>query len=254
MKIGFRKPSIKKSIKARTTGKIKRKAKKAVNPLYGKKGMGYIKDPNKAIKNKVYHKTTFGANDVIRAGSSLFNNSGSVKHGSIRNSDLLNLQRVVIPNSPNNLVMPKQQLLATAKQQAENDIRIVQDSTNAVSTTNKPDVYFSRLDLLKQHTYHMQLLEPYIPFTVSPTAAMNELIANENELTKQFIYRYFLSVDNYAKTLKTQNGMRNQYVKFHDTMKTYQNQMSTENNNYVEQLYAQAISSFANTDTLNGDY
>lgn len=38
MKFGMRKPNIKKSIKARTTGKIKRKVKKELNPLYGKKG------------------------------------------------------------------------------------------------------------------------------------------------------------------------------------------------------------------------
>lgn len=66
MKIGFRKPSLKKSIKARTTGKIKRKMKKAVNPLYGKKGMGYLKDPERAVKNKIYKKTTFGVPDVVR--------------------------------------------------------------------------------------------------------------------------------------------------------------------------------------------
>ena len=42
MKIGFRMPSLKKSIKARTTGKIKRSVKRAVNPLYGKKGVGLI--------------------------------------------------------------------------------------------------------------------------------------------------------------------------------------------------------------------
>lgn len=34
MKIGFRTPNIEKSIKARTTGKAKRKIKSAVNPLY----------------------------------------------------------------------------------------------------------------------------------------------------------------------------------------------------------------------------
>lgn len=37
MKFGPRKISIKKRVKARTTGKLKRKMKKAVNPLYGKK-------------------------------------------------------------------------------------------------------------------------------------------------------------------------------------------------------------------------
>lgn len=69
MKVGYRKPNIKKSIKARTTGKVKRKMKKAVNPLYGKKGMGYIKNPKKAVYNKVYNKTTFGTTDVIKAAT-----------------------------------------------------------------------------------------------------------------------------------------------------------------------------------------
>ena len=58
MKFGFRTPSLKKTLKARTTGAIKRKAKGAVNPLYGKKGMGFIKDPKRSVKNKIYKKTT----------------------------------------------------------------------------------------------------------------------------------------------------------------------------------------------------
>lgn len=66
MKVGLRKPSFKKSFKARTTGKIKRKIKKAVNPFYGKKGMGYIKSPKRAVKNKIYRKTTFGLSNIIK--------------------------------------------------------------------------------------------------------------------------------------------------------------------------------------------
>ena len=65
MKVGLRTPSIKKSISARTTGKVKRSIKKSVNPLYGKKGMGYINDPKKAVYNKVYNKTTIGVRDVL---------------------------------------------------------------------------------------------------------------------------------------------------------------------------------------------
>lgn len=59
MKIGIRKPSLKKSIKARTTGALKRKVKSEINPLYGKKGVGLIKDPKRSINNKIYKKTTF---------------------------------------------------------------------------------------------------------------------------------------------------------------------------------------------------
>lgn len=66
MKIGIRKPSIKKSVKAMTTGKAKRAVKKAVNPVYGKKGVGLIKDPGKAIKNAVYKKTTVGVKDLLK--------------------------------------------------------------------------------------------------------------------------------------------------------------------------------------------
>ncbi|EOD6230598.1 hypothetical protein [Enterococcus hirae] len=66
MKIGPRKPSIKKSISARTTGKAKRAVKKAVIPGYGKKGSGWIKDPKKATYNKVYKKTTFSFWDLFK--------------------------------------------------------------------------------------------------------------------------------------------------------------------------------------------
>ncbi|SCJ99097.1 Uncharacterised protein [uncultured Clostridium sp.] len=66
MKIGIRKPSLKKSIKARTTGKAKRKLKKAIIPGYGKKGTGWIKNPKKAAYNKVYKKTTFSIFDLFK--------------------------------------------------------------------------------------------------------------------------------------------------------------------------------------------
>ena len=65
MKIGMRTPSLKKSLKARTTSKWKRQAKKAIIPGYGKKGVGWIKNPKKAMYNKVYHKTTFGLSDLL---------------------------------------------------------------------------------------------------------------------------------------------------------------------------------------------
>ena len=47
MKVGFRKPTLKKSLKARTTAKWKRQAKKAAY-------------------NKVYHKTTFDLSDILK--------------------------------------------------------------------------------------------------------------------------------------------------------------------------------------------
>ena len=37
MKVGVRKPSVSRRVKARTTGKVKRSVKRAVNPYYGKR-------------------------------------------------------------------------------------------------------------------------------------------------------------------------------------------------------------------------
>lgn len=66
MKFGMRKPSLKKSIAARTTGRAKRAMKKAIIPGYGKKGMGWIKNPKKAAYNKVYNKTSFSLWDLFK--------------------------------------------------------------------------------------------------------------------------------------------------------------------------------------------
>lgn len=66
MKFGIRNPSITKSLKARTTTKYKRKVKKALIPGYGKKGMGWAKNPKKAAYNKVYKKTSFSLWDLFK--------------------------------------------------------------------------------------------------------------------------------------------------------------------------------------------
>lgn len=66
MKVGVRTPNLKKRLKANTTAKAKRAVKSAINPFYGKKGMGWVNDPKKAMYNKVYNKTTVSADDVIK--------------------------------------------------------------------------------------------------------------------------------------------------------------------------------------------
>lgn len=66
MKFGMRKPSIKRSLKARTTGRAKRAVKRATNPVYGKKGVGFLKNPQRSAKNAVYQRTTFSIRDIFK--------------------------------------------------------------------------------------------------------------------------------------------------------------------------------------------
>ncbi len=77
MKTGLRTPNLEKSLKARTVGKYKRAAKRAINPTYGKKGAGLIKNPQKAMYNKVYNKTTVDGLSSVKKGTS----QSSVKKG-----------------------------------------------------------------------------------------------------------------------------------------------------------------------------
>ena len=71
MKYGIRKPSVKKSISARTTGKMKRTVKKAANPMYGKKGSGVMRNPQKSMYNKVYSNTSVGLSDLYSSNDDI---------------------------------------------------------------------------------------------------------------------------------------------------------------------------------------
>lgn len=62
----MRKPSLSRSIKARTTGRAKRAVKRATVPGYGKRGMGFVKDPKRSVKNAVYKRTTFSVWDMFK--------------------------------------------------------------------------------------------------------------------------------------------------------------------------------------------
>mgnify|MGYP003087535821 FL=1 len=66
MRIGMRKPSVKRLIKARTTDRAKRAVKRAVIPGYGKRGMGFVKNPKRAAKGAIYRRTTFSVWDLFR--------------------------------------------------------------------------------------------------------------------------------------------------------------------------------------------
>lgn len=55
MKFGVRKPSIKRSLAARTS--VKRIVQSKTG-FKAPKGMGFITDPERAVKNRVYNRTT----------------------------------------------------------------------------------------------------------------------------------------------------------------------------------------------------
>ena len=69
IKIGFRKPSLRRSISARTKGRATRAIKRAIIPNYGKPGMGWA-HPKRKLYNTIYHKTTFDTRKLFIHDSS----------------------------------------------------------------------------------------------------------------------------------------------------------------------------------------
>lgn len=152
-----------------------------------------------------------------------------------KKEDLLAMQKVVMENSPDRLVMTEKQLYAAARVQAQNDIRIINDSLAIISKTTKPDVFFSRLDVMQRQSGHLMLMEPYVEFSgASPAAAYHEFVTKKSEAIMIFLRRYYEAVNEKAEGMKTEKGKANQYIKFYDSLQAYYPQMSKENIEYIE--------------------
>lgn len=147
---------------------------------------------------------------------------------------LLNWQRAVMTDSPNKLIMTETQLKQASVQQAENDLRIIQDCIKILGTTTKPDTFFSRLDLMKKTATHLVKLEPYVQFSgATPTAAIKEIETDEQEAIYSFIGRYYATVFEKAENLKTEAGKKRRYQNFYDSLTPYFDRMNEHNQNYV---------------------
>lgn len=112
MKVGMRKPSVRKSVSARTSGKVNRAVKKATNPLYGKKGIGYITNPKKAVYNSVYNRTTVGMADIV-------NGSKTKAHSSSGATQYSDMELIVTNDNMRQMVQKYPQIVETLKSQYE---------------------------------------------------------------------------------------------------------------------------------------
>src|SRR5438477_6263965 len=63
MKFGFRVPSLRKRIAARTS--LKRYVRNSLG-LKAPRGWGWLTNPHKALYNRVYRRTTFGVEDLFK--------------------------------------------------------------------------------------------------------------------------------------------------------------------------------------------
>ena len=152
-----------------------------------------------------------------------------------KKSKLLALQKIVIVNSPNKLVMSEQQLHKQAENIANNDLRIINDCTKLIDSTINPNVFFERYDLLIERLKHLVLFQPYLNFSgILPSIALNKVIAEKSSSTLDFLSRYYDSVDAKAKSLKTEKAKIARYQKFYDSLQKFYPLLSKEQIDCVE--------------------
>ena len=155
-----------------------------------------------------------------------------------KRSELLRWQHIVIPDSPNELIMTEDQLKAISQQQAANDLRIINDCINLIETTLKPDVFFMRLKLMHKRSIHLCSLEPFIKFSgASPIEACKEIENNYHEAINQFLRRYFSDTFDKAESMKTEKSRLVKYQEFYDSLQYYYCFMNKENIDYIETKY-----------------
>ena len=161
MKFGFRTPNLKKSIKARTTGRIKRMAKSAVNPLYGKKGMGYINNPKKAIYNKIYNKTSFGISDTLKY----------ITH-----------KKEKINNNQKNISLTN----------IEQELNTIKKLSYLVNTSNDPKVFFIKYEEMILKLGELAKVEGKYKFSNRlPSENLKEILQKRVDTINDFIFRYY---------------------------------------------------------------
>ena len=157
------------------------------------------------------------------------------KKATERRDYLLQWQKTVLADDTNKLIMTEQQLKEATLQQAQNDLRIINDCKKLIETTLKPDVFFMRLNLLVEKVVHLCELEKYISFSsVSSTTAYIEVKNEYNQAIKQFLIRYFSDTFDKAEKMKTEKGKIGKYQKFYDSLQEYYCYMNEENIDYIE--------------------
>ena len=209
MKFGMRKFNIKSSLRARTTGRMKRMMKRAINPLYGKKGIGWFKNPKKALYNKIYNKTTFGIADVVNFAK----NSG---------------------NESNRNIKVKKEAEFMSKQW----LKIAQESAQIVNSTKNPDVFFERFKLLIEKMENLSNIENLIKFkSKKPSQNLKEILDKKELTIKEFIDRFYDETNIKIKNLTMVKSKENNINKFKEKLEFYNEEMSNSNIKYYINLY-----------------
>ena len=152
--------------------------------------------------------------------------------------ELLEWQNLIAANPTNRLVMTENQLKAATQRVAANHLRIVKESAELCNTTKKPEVFFSRYELLVSEERKLIALSKYVKFTgTSPSAALNQVLKERTAATRNLIDRCLED----AAGLKTAASRSKRCRKMLQDFLPYKDKIGKENWRYLEENCANEI-------------
>ena len=138
--------------------------------------------------------------------------------------------------------MTRKQLTLATIEHYKRIIQIVEDSHRIVKETKKPDVFFSRLNLLVKSTKELRELEPHInEMMKQPTTTltkMNQTIEGDyQEQVRRFLIKTLADTCEKARTMKTEKGQQRKFQSWYESLQEYYGCMNEENIDFVEREY-----------------
>ena len=159
--------------------------------------------------------------------------------------ELLEWQNLIAANPTNRLIMTENQLRAATERIAENDLRIINESLKICNTTKKPDVFFSRYDLIVTKGRKLISLGKYVKFAgASPSAALNQVLEEKSEAVRRLIDRCLED----ASGLKTASSKGKRYRKMLQDFLPYKDQIEGNNWVYLEKRCVKEIQAAADSE------
>lgn len=140
--------------------------------------------------------------------------------------DLLQLQKILIQDSPDHLVLTRSQILEQVQLRLSDNMRIIKESASIMESTCDIDTFFTRADLILEKYEDCMIYEPYVPFADhSASAAYDQALSEIAEELKKFVKRHIGNLLLNAAPLKTEKGRQNRYIKSYESFKKYQDQI-----------------------------
>jgi len=161
---------------------------------------------------------------------------GKYKNYGRSKDEVLAIQELVTGQKLNTIKLTKQQLDAGIEMSVSSHRKIIDDCIRLVNDTLTPEVFFDRYDLLIEEMTKLSTFEPYYNFnkSISEQVAVLRQKRPQNEIA--FINKYYQSVRNASKSLKTEKAKIKRIQKFFAIMENYTPQMSSEALEFLHEL------------------